>query len=192
MAQSPAKRSAASGSCACSRRRVRARLSRSAFCASVARGIRHICTSIYVTSQEVFHIFCDLPAGTGPLARTGSYLLRSDRHHRSLRRTRLRLRPLTFLHHPGVQPFLNQPEDAAVRDAMLHELDNPAFVDSIEESLNVSVHNVVHFLPYQRVRQRVQRLMLATPRAKPVREAQKVLLIDRIEDGDHAVLDNLV
>jgi len=99
---------------------------------------------------------------------------------------------LTFLHHPGVQPFLNQPEDAAVRDAMLQELDHPAFVDSIEKGPDISVHNVVHFLPQERIRQRIQRLMLATPRAKPIREAQKVLLIDRIEDGDHAMLDNLV
>src|SRR5499425_1593986 len=34
--------------------------------------------------------------------------------------------------------------------------------------------------------------MLAAPRAKPVREAQKVFLVDLVEDGDHGLLDDLV
>jgi hypothetical protein len=34
--------------------------------------------------------------------------------------------------------------------------------------------------------------MLAAPRAKTVREAEKVLLINLVEDGDHGLLDNLV
>src|SRR6266567_5916946 len=34
--------------------------------------------------------------------------------------------------------------------------------------------------------------MLAAPRTKTVREAEKVLLVNLVEDGDHGVLDNLV
>ena len=34
--------------------------------------------------------------------------------------------------------------------------------------------------------------MLATPRAKPVRESQKVFLENLVEDGDHGLLDDLV
>ena len=34
--------------------------------------------------------------------------------------------------------------------------------------------------------------MLAAPRAEPIRKAQKVFLVDLIEDGDYALLDNLV
>src|SRR5215470_14261424 len=34
--------------------------------------------------------------------------------------------------------------------------------------------------------------MLAAPRAKTVGEAQKVFLVDLVEDGDHTLLDDLV
>jgi hypothetical protein len=34
--------------------------------------------------------------------------------------------------------------------------------------------------------------MLAACRAKTIREAEEVLLIDMVEDGDHCVLDELV
>ena len=33
--------------------------------------------------------------------------------------------PRRFLHHPGLQPFLDQPQYARIGDAMLHELDHP-------------------------------------------------------------------
>jgi hypothetical protein len=75
---------------------------------------------------------------------------------------------------------------------MLDELDHPTFVEVIEKSSNVGVKNVVHLLSQKRIRQRVQRLMLAASRAKSVREAEKVLLVDLAEDGDHGLLDCLV
>ena len=75
---------------------------------------------------------------------------------------------------------------------MLHELDHPAFVEVIEKALDVRVQYVVHLLLQQRIRQRIQRIMLATPRAKPIRESQKVFLVNLVEDGDHGLLDDLV
>ena len=75
---------------------------------------------------------------------------------------------------------------------MLDELDKPAFVEVIEKSSNVCVKNVAHLLVSQRVRQRVQRLMLASPRAETIRETEKVFLVYLIEDGDHGLLDDLV
>src|SRR5260370_28004258 len=75
---------------------------------------------------------------------------------------------------------------------MLHELDQPAFVEVIEKAFDVRVQNVVHFLLQERVRQRIQRLMLAAPRAKTIREAEKVFLVDLVEDGDHGMLDQFV
>jgi hypothetical protein len=75
---------------------------------------------------------------------------------------------------------------------MLHELDHPTFVEVIEKSSNVGIKNVVHLLLQERVRQRIQRLMLAAPRAKTVREAEKVFLVDLVEDGNYGMLDNFV
>src|ERR1017187_6726683 len=75
---------------------------------------------------------------------------------------------------------------------MLHELDHPTFVEVIEKSSNVGIKNVVHLLLQERVRQCIQRLMLAAPRAKSIRESEKVFLVDLVEDGNHGLLDKFV
>src|ERR1700737_1981859 len=75
---------------------------------------------------------------------------------------------------------------------MLHELDQPTLVEVIEKSSNVRIKHVVHLLLQERVRQRIQRLMLAASRAKTVREAEKVFLVNLVEDGDHGMLDKFV
>src|ERR1700731_4526414 len=75
---------------------------------------------------------------------------------------------------------------------MLHELDHPRFVEVVEEALDVGIKYVVHLPCHERVRQRIQRLMLAAPGAKTIREAEEVLLIDVVEDGDHCMLDDLI
>ncbi len=43
-------------------------------------------------------------------------------------------RSKAFLHHPRVEPFLDQPQDAGGSDAMLHELDQPIRVRLVLES----------------------------------------------------------
>ncbi len=132
--------------------------------------------------------------GCIPPSQTGNpnYLLCKGRDHRTLRRTCLRFRPFAFLHYSGLQPFLDQPEYTRIGDAMLYEPDHPAFVEIVEKASDVSIQNVVHLLLQERVRQRIQRIMLAAPRAKAIREAEKILLIYLIEDGDHGVLDEFV
>ncbi len=75
---------------------------------------------------------------------------------------------------------------------MLHELDQPAFVESIEKAADVCVQHVVHLLLQERVGQRIQRIMRTAPRAKSIREAEKVLLVDLVEDSAHGMLDDLV
>src|SRR6202035_3329590 len=99
------------------------------------------------------------------------------RNHRTLRTTCLRVRPFAFLHYPSVEPFLDQSQDAGVSDAMLHELDQPTVVEVIEKPSNIGIKNVVHLLLKERVRQRIQCLMLAALRAKPVGKAEKVFLV---------------
>ncbi len=75
---------------------------------------------------------------------------------------------------------------------MLYELEHPGVRNRIEKGPDVSIHNEVHPLLRERIRERIQRLMLAASRSKAIREAQKVLLINRVEDGDHRLLDDLV
>jgi hypothetical protein len=75
---------------------------------------------------------------------------------------------------------------------MLHELDQPTVIEIIKKTSDIGVKNVVHFLLQERIRQRIQRIMLAAPRAKPIREAEKVFLVNLVEDGGHCLLDKLV
>src|SRR5215831_5328596 len=62
----------------------------------------------------------------------------------------------------------------------------------IEKAPNVAVQNPVHPLPHNRDVQRIQRWMLAAPWPEAIRETQKILLVNLIEDCDHGLLDNFV
>src|SRR5260370_36415863 len=93
---------------------------------------------------------------------------------------------------PALSHFWINRRMRGVSDAMLHELDQPTLVEVIEKSSNVGIQNVVHLLLQERVRQRIQRLMLAAPRTKPIGKAQKILFIDLVEDGNHGLLDKFV
>jgi hypothetical protein len=72
------------------------------------------------------------PAGNELCAQIGSYLLRSGRHHCSLRRTQLRLRPLTVFRNSRLQPFLDQAKNPAIGHAVLDKLEGP-FVRHVVE-----------------------------------------------------------
>ncbi len=121
-----------------------------------------------------------------------SYLLRSGGSYRPLWRTYLALRPLPILGYPCLQPFLDQAQYPQIPHSMLYKLDRPFVRHVVEKSPNVQIQHPVHSLPRHSHRQRVQRLVLAAPRPKPVGESQKVVLIDLIENRDHGALDNLV
>src|ERR1700691_810206 len=75
---------------------------------------------------------------------------------------------------------------------MAPELDQPALVEVVEKSSNVGIKNVIHLLPQERIRQRIQCLMLAAPRAKTIRESEKVFLVNLVEDSDRGLLDDLI
>jgi hypothetical protein len=61
-----------------------------------------------------------------------------------------------------------------------------------EELADIRVEYPVHPLPPDPNRQRVQRLMRAASRPKPIGKAQEIRLVDRVEHLDHSPLDNLV
>jgi hypothetical protein len=69
--------------------------------------------------------------------------------------------------------------------------DQPAFVEVIEKALYVGVQHVVHLPLQERVRQRIQRIVLAAPRTENIRKARKSSSY-LVEDGDHSLLDDLI
>ena len=121
-----------------------------------------------------------------------SYLLRSGGNHRPLWCPYLTLCPLPVLRDSRLQPFPDQAQHPRISHAVLYELDRPLVPHIVIETPNVQIQHPVHPLPQDPHRQRIQRLMLAASRPESVRESQKVVLIDRIENRDHAPLNYLV
>jgi len=75
---------------------------------------------------------------------------------------------------------------------MLQEADQPFLVNLIEERADVGVQYVAHLLAVDPDTERVQRVMRAAPRPEPVRDAEEVFLVNRVQQRDHRPLDNFV
>ena len=68
----------------------------------------------------------------------------------------------------------------------------PLLVHRIEETLDIRIQHVVHFLSADSDHQRIQRVVLAAPGTEPVREAEKILFVHGAHDRGHRALDELV
>ncbi len=97
-----------------------------------------------------------------------------------------------ILQHAGVQPFLDEPHDASVRNPMLDELHQPFVGKTIEKAANAHIEHPVHFLRQQSGVERIQRMMRASPRPESVRETQRVGFVDNVQHLDGRALDDLV
>ena len=67
-----------------------------------------------------------------------------------------------------------------------------SWLTSIEERSDVGVQYLVHLLAGDSDRQRVQRIVLAASGSEPIREPEKLFLVDRIQHRDRRPLDDLV
>ena len=132
------------------------------------------------------------PRGRSTSSDSRSYLLRSGSDHRPLRGPDLACLHLPVFHHPGLQPFADQPRDPTISDTVLDEADQPLVPDAVEERLDIGIHDPVHLLALDRHRQCVQRSMLAASRPEPVAEPEEVFLVDGIQHLGHGPLDDLV
>ena len=65
--------------------------------------------------------------------------MRSESHHRALRRPLLRLDQVSIFEHACRQPFGDQPDNSPIADPMLDEADQPILVNLVEKGLNVAV-----------------------------------------------------
>jgi hypothetical protein len=65
-------------------------------------------------------------------------------------------------------------------------------IDGIEVPTDVGIKHPVHVLAEDTDRERVQRVMLAPPWSEPVRETEKVRLVDGVEHLDDGSLDDFV
>src|SRR6266478_3931766 len=100
--------------------------------------------------------------------------------------------PFPILQHAGIQPFLDQPHDAPICDPVLDDLHQPFVGKPIEKSFDVQIEHPVHLSRQQSRIERVQRLMLASPRPEPIRESKKIRFVDSVQHFDRRALDDFV
>jgi hypothetical protein len=104
-------------------------------------------------------------------------------------------RPAPVFDDPCPQPHLDEPQEPSVRDPVLNEPLQPVVIKAGAQVADVRIEHPVHPLPFDPDRQRIQRVMGATPRPEPIGEAQEVLLVDGVEhldDGPLAILSSNV
>src|SRR5499427_8245844 len=120
-------------------------------------------------------------------AGTEGYLLRSRSHHRALPRPYLARRHDPVFQDAGLEPFLDQADDAPVADT-----GQPFLADRVEERADVGVQYPVHLPAFDPDHERVKRIMRAASGAETVRKPEEVLLVDRVEQCGRRPLDDLV
>src|SRR5437016_11579202 len=75
---------------------------------------------------------------------------------------------------------------------MLQETHQPLLADRIEEASEVRVKNIVHLCAVDSGDKCVQRIVLAALGPEPIREAEEVFLVDRVQHRACRLLDDLV
>src|SRR6516164_6437934 len=88
--------------------------------------------------------------------------------------------PLPILQHAGIQPFLDEPHNASVRNSMLDELHQPFVGNLVEKAANVQIKHPAHFSRQQSGVERIQCLMLASLWPEPVGETEKVRFVNGV------------
>src|SRR5271163_2207241 len=103
------------------------------------------------------------------------------RYHRPLPGPLVTDRHDSVFQNARLEPFLNQVEDARVGDPMLQESGQPGLADFIEKASDVNFQYPVHLRAAGSDHQGVQRIVLAALGAEPIRKAEEVLLVNRIQ-----------
>src|SRR5262245_28701774 len=75
---------------------------------------------------------------------------------------------------------------------MFDETHKPLFTYFVEKGLDVGVKNEVHLLGRDSNAERVQRIVLSTPRPKPITEPEEILLINAVQHLGGRPLDDFV
>src|SRR5262249_52031119 len=90
------------------------------------------------------------------------------------------------------EPLRNKAQDALVRDTVLEETDDPYVGHGIVKAPDIRVEHPIHPLPQDTDVERIQRIVLAAPRPKPIGKPDEVLLVDRSKNRRDRLLDDFV
>jgi len=114
------------------------------------------------------------------------------RSRRPLRCPLITGRPRPVLDHACAEPFLDQAQDPPVRYPVFEKPHQPRLIQAGEAVADIRVDHPIHLPLEDSGGKRVQRIVLATPRPKPIGETQEVHLVDGVQHLDDGTLDDLV
>ena len=100
--------------------------------------------------------------------------------------------PFSVLQDPRVEPLSYQSHNAFIHYPVLDKLNQPVMVDGVKEPLDIGIQNIIHFPRLKSNIQRIQTVMLASPRSISIRESEKVRLVDCIQYQGRCVLDDFI
>ena len=121
-----------------------------------------------------------------------SYLLRSRRHHPTLRDASLWIAQFTRLHHASVHPLPYRSPYHPVLHPLVQKAPQVTPVHASEEVFDVKVNDPTTSELHQTFPQRLQRLVCAAPGPESVRAIQKILLVHRLQHHQHRALEDFV
>ena len=114
------------------------------------------------------------------------------RNYTPLRGPSLIVLQLAFLHHPGVEPFANQTDNAAVVDPLADKSPQVAMVQIVEQPSNICVDDPADIQLPQLPVKLVHSPVLAAALAETVGKVIEHLFIDRAQKHLYRPLDYLV
>jgi hypothetical protein len=79
-----------------------------------------------------------------------------------------------------------------IRDPVLKKRHQPAMIKAGEELADIRVEHPVHLLLFDPDRERIQRVMRAASRPKPIGETSEIHLVDGVQNLDDGPLGDLV
>ena len=98
----------------------------------------------------------------------------------------------SFNHNTRLQPFSDQADHTIISNPVFNKFDQPLVIQAVEEPLDVSIHNPVHFTCQKSHVERIETVMLTLPRSVPIGKSQEISFINRIHDFHGRPLDKLV
>ena len=83
--------------------------------------------------------------------------------------------------HSGLEPLVNEPQQASVSNSQGQQLDKPLVIDVVEEALDIRFHHEVVAAELELDRHLVDGIKRTFVRTIPIATAQEILLVDGFE-----------
>jgi len=131
-------------------------------------------------------------SGRSEASKSQGYLLRSGRHHPTLRGAFGRVAQEPIFKHSCLQPFIDHPTDNTIRDSSVKKRTQVGVRDRPKIVFDVEIYHPTQPVAHEAGTQRLQGLMSRATWPEAVGARKKVLLIDGLQHHDDRPLRHLI